>query len=83
MLNYFWNKIPAFQGGTKPKPITPHDPDVFHPAATCKDKIGENIDLGLTDEFKMVSALRWRPVKITHDGSPYALGGRIRRILHR
>ena len=28
MLNYFWQKIPAFQGSTRPKPITPHDPDV-------------------------------------------------------
>ena len=36
MLNHFWQKIPAFQGATRPKPITPHDPDVFHPAATCQ-----------------------------------------------
>ena len=36
MLNYFWQKIPAFQGATQPKPITPHDPNVFHPAATCR-----------------------------------------------
>jgi 5-methyltetrahydropteroyltriglutamate--homocysteine methyltransferase len=68
MLNYFWNKIPAFQGGTRPKPITPHDPDVFHPAATCRDKIGETIDLGLVDEFNMVSALTRRPVKVTMTG---------------
>ena len=27
MLNYFWQKIPAFQGSTRPKPITPHDPE--------------------------------------------------------
>jgi 5-methyltetrahydropteroyltriglutamate--homocysteine methyltransferase len=33
MLNHFWQKIPSFQGETKPKPITPHDPHVFHPAA--------------------------------------------------
>src|SRR6202045_2524151 len=32
MLNFFWQKIPAFQGPTRPKPITKHDPDVFHPA---------------------------------------------------
>jgi 5-methyltetrahydropteroyltriglutamate--homocysteine methyltransferase len=68
MLNYFWQKIPAFQGGTRPKPITPHDPDVFHPAATCRDRIGETIDLGLVDEFHMVSALTDRPVKITMTG---------------
>ena len=31
MLNFFWHKIPAFQGATRPKPITKKDPDVFHP----------------------------------------------------
>ena len=39
MLNYFWQRIPAFQGSTRPKPITPHDPNVFHPAATCRARI--------------------------------------------
>jgi 5-methyltetrahydropteroyltriglutamate--homocysteine methyltransferase len=68
MLNYFWQKIPAFQGSTRPKPITKHDPDVFHPAATCKDRIQDNLDLGLVDEFKMVSALTRKPVKITMTG---------------
>ena len=68
MLNYFWQKIPAFQGSTRPKPITKHDPDVFHPAATCKDQIAENTDLGLLDEFEMVSALTRKPVKITMTG---------------
>ena len=68
MLNYFWQKIPAFQGSTRPKPITKHDPDVFHPAATCKDRISDNIDLGLIDEFKTVSALTRKPVKITMTG---------------
>ena len=63
MLNFFWQKIPAFQSSTKPRPISKHDPDVFHPAATCKDSISESIDLGLLDEFKMVSALTRRPVK--------------------
>jgi 5-methyltetrahydropteroyltriglutamate--homocysteine methyltransferase len=65
MLNHFWQKIPAFQGSTRPKPIVKHDPDVFHPAATCKAQIADNIDLGLVDEFKTVSALTSRPVKIT------------------
>ena len=41
MLNHFWQKIPAFQGSTRPKPITPHDPNVFHPAATCRNRIDE------------------------------------------
>ncbi|MFL4970020.1 MAG: hypothetical protein ACJ8EN_18765 [Xanthobacteraceae bacterium] len=68
MLNYFWQKIPAFQGSTRPKPITKHDPDVFHPAATCKDRITDRIDLGLADEFRSVSALTGRPVKVTMTG---------------
>src|ERR1700680_1581457 len=68
MLNHFWQKIPAFQGSTRPKPITEHDPDVFHPAATCKNRITENTDLGLLDEFKMVSALTGKPIKITMTG---------------
>ena len=68
MLNYFWQKIPAFQGRTRPKPITPHDPNVFHPAATCRTRIHDNVDLGLVDEFKTVSALTRRPVKVTMTG---------------
>ncbi len=68
MLNYFWQKIPAFQGSTRPKPITPHDPNVFHPAATCRGRINDNVDLGLADEFRMVSAITRRPVKITMTG---------------
>jgi 5-methyltetrahydropteroyltriglutamate--homocysteine methyltransferase len=68
MLNFFWQKIPAFQGATRPKPITTKDPDVFHPAATCKDRILDNVDLGLADEFKMVSTMTVRPVKITMTG---------------
>jgi 5-methyltetrahydropteroyltriglutamate--homocysteine methyltransferase len=68
MLNYFWQKIPAFQGSTRPKAITPRDPDVFHPAATCRGRIEENVDLGLVDEFNMVSALARKPVKITMTG---------------
>jgi len=68
MLNYFWQKIPAFQGTTKPKPITPHDPNVFHPAATCRSRIFDNVDLGLADEFRVVSALTKKPVKVTMTG---------------
>ena len=68
MLNYFWQKIPAFQGSTRAKPITQHDPNVFHPAATCRARIHDNVDLGLVDEFKMVSALTRRPVKVTMTG---------------
>jgi 5-methyltetrahydropteroyltriglutamate--homocysteine methyltransferase len=68
MLNHFWQKIPAFQGMTKPKPITPYDPNVFHPAAACRSRIEPHIDLGLVDEFKQVSALTKKPVKITMTG---------------
>ena len=68
MLNYFWAKIPAFQGSPRPRPITKRDPDVFHPAATCRARIHDNVDLGLVDEFKMVSALTDKPVKVTMTG---------------
>jgi 5-methyltetrahydropteroyltriglutamate--homocysteine methyltransferase len=68
MLNHFWQKMPAFQGATRPKPITPYDPNVFHPAATCRGPIAENTDLGLVHEFKMISALTQSPVKITMTG---------------
>lgn len=68
MLNFFWQKIPSFQGSTKPKPITPHDPNVFHPAATCRGVVTDTTDLGLVEEFTTVSALTRRPVKITMTG---------------
>jgi 5-methyltetrahydropteroyltriglutamate--homocysteine methyltransferase len=68
MLNHFWQKIPSFQGPTRPKPITSHDPNVFHPAATCRGPIASNIDLGLVDEFMTVSSLTKKPVKITMTG---------------
>ena len=68
MLNHFWQRIPAFQGATRPKPITPYDPNVFHPAATCRAQIQDNIDLGLVEEFRMVSALTRKPVKVTMTG---------------
>ncbi|HEV8028116.1 MAG TPA: hypothetical protein VGP50_11835 [Stellaceae bacterium] len=68
MLNYFWQKIPAFQGETRPKPITRHDPNVFHPAAICRGPIAEDIDLGLVEEFKTVSAFAHKPVKVTMTG---------------
>src|SRR6202045_534726 len=68
MLNHFWQKIPAFQGSTRPRSITPRDQNIFHPAATCRGPIGEAIDLGLVDEFNMVSALTRKPVKITMTG---------------
>ena len=68
MLNHFWQKIPSFQGETKPKPITPHDPHVFHPAAICRGPIVDSIDLGLVEEFRTVSSFARKPVKITMTG---------------
>jgi 5-methyltetrahydropteroyltriglutamate--homocysteine methyltransferase len=68
MLNYFWGKIPAFEGGTRPKPITPYDPNVTHPAATCRGPIADTTDLGLVDEFQTASAYARKPVKITMTG---------------
>src|SRR5258708_10232497 len=68
MLNHFWQRMPAFQGATRPKPITRHDPNVFHPAAVCRGKIAETTDLGLVDEFKMVSGFARKPAKITMTG---------------
>jgi 5-methyltetrahydropteroyltriglutamate--homocysteine methyltransferase len=68
MLNFFWQKIPSFRGETKPRPLTSHDPNVFHPAAICRGPIVDTVDLGLVDEFKTVSAFARKPVKITMTG---------------
>src|SRR5579872_6040732 len=68
MLNHFWQRIPAFQGVTRPKPITNYDPSVTHPAATCKGPIADTTDLGLVEEFRTVSAFARKPVKITMTG---------------
>jgi 5-methyltetrahydropteroyltriglutamate--homocysteine methyltransferase len=65
MLNYFWQKIPAFGGETRPKPITKYDPNVTHPAVVCEGPITDDIDLGLVTEFNDVSAFAHKPVKIT------------------
>jgi 5-methyltetrahydropteroyltriglutamate--homocysteine methyltransferase len=68
MLNHFWQKIPAFRGITRPKPITAHDPNVTHPAAICAGPIVDTTDLGLVEEFKTVSEFARKPVKITMTG---------------
>jgi 5-methyltetrahydropteroyltriglutamate--homocysteine methyltransferase len=68
MLNHFWQKIPAFQGVIRPKPITEYDPNVTHPAAICKGPISDTTDLGLVDEFQTVSTFVRKPVKITMTG---------------
>jgi hypothetical protein len=51
MLNFFWQKIPAFQGTTRPKPITKHDPDVFHPATTCRGRIGMLSKIAYNEQY--------------------------------
>lgn len=68
MLNHFWQKIPALQGPTRPKPITQYDPNVTHPAAICRGAISETTELGLVDEFRTVSAFADKAVKITMTG---------------
>jgi 5-methyltetrahydropteroyltriglutamate--homocysteine methyltransferase len=68
MLNHFWQKIPALQGVTRPKPITEYDPNVTHPAAICKGLISDTTDLGLVEEFQTVSAFARKPIKITMTG---------------
>src|ERR1700722_7534375 len=68
MLNHFWEKIPAFQGSTRPKPITPHEQEVFHPSATCRERIEETTDLGLAGEFDRASRLTRKAVKVTMTG---------------
>jgi len=68
MLNHFWQQIPAFQGDTRPKPISDYDPNITHPAAICKGPIADTTDLGLVDEFRNASAFASRPVKITITG---------------
>lgn len=67
MLNHFWNKIPGFSDETRPKPITPKDDKVTHPGAVLTGKV-EYGDLGLVDEFRMVSAFTPRDVKVTMTG---------------
>lgn len=68
MLNHFWQKIPSFQGEPRPKPITQYDPNVFHPAAICRGPISDAVDLGLVEEFQIVSSFARKPVKITMTG---------------
>src|SRR5215210_5585185 len=54
---------------TRPKPITPKDEGVFHPAAVATGRI-EYGDLGLVDEFNFVSRYARDPdsVKVTMTG---------------
>ncbi len=67
MLNFFWEKIPGFSKEIRPRPITTKDPNVFHPAAICTGPIDYG-DLGLVEEFRMVSKFARKEVKITMTG---------------
>lgn len=67
MLNHFWNRMPGFASGTRPKKITSKDSNVFHPAAVLTGPLGD-ADLGLVDEYNMVSSFATKPVKITMTG---------------
>ncbi len=68
MLNFFWEKIPGFARETRPKPISAKDPNVFHPAAILTGPVGD-ADLGLVDEFKMVTTYANKDnVKVTMTG---------------
>ena len=77
MLNFFWQKMPGFEKDptaeygivTRPKPITPKDAGVFHPAAVATGPI-EYGDLGLVDEFHFVARYARDPdsVKVTMTG---------------
>ena len=67
MLNHFWGKIPGFSAETRPKPITPKDEKVTHPAAVLTGPIG-SADLGLVDEYNMVSTFARKDVKVTMTG---------------
>lgn len=68
MLNHFWEKIPGFSNETRPKPITPKDENVTHPGAVLTGKV-EYGDLGLVDEFEMISRfVAPEKIKITMTG---------------
>src|SRR3984893_18049908 len=68
MLHHFWQKLLPSQGEPRPKPITPYDPNVTHPASVCRGPIPDTVDLGLVEEFKTVSAFAGKPAKITMTG---------------
>ncbi len=73
MLNFFWRRLPGFarrpdgELETRRKPITIKDANVFHPAAVCTGPI-EYGDLGLVEEFQMVSKFARKEVKVTMTG---------------
>lgn len=67
MLNFFWSKLPGFSTEIRHKPITGQDPNVTHPAAVCNGPI-RYADLGLVDEYRMVSRFAEGAVKVTMTG---------------
>jgi len=81
MLNFFWEKIPGFEKDpkaeygivTRPKPITPKDSNVAHPAAVCTGP-SEDADLGLLEEFEFVASnvRNSASAKVTNDRAAHA-----------
>ena len=51
-----------------PNPLRRTIRNVFHPAAICRGPIVDSIDLGLVEEFRLVSSFARKPVKITMTG---------------
>ena len=83
MLNYFWQKIPAFQGSTRPKPITPHDPQRLPSGGDlprahrgqCRSRPGRRIQDGVGADAQAGQD--------HHDRAAHAGQGRLRRALQR
>ncbi len=68
LLDFFWQKIPAFQDRTMPRAITNADATRLHPTAVCRGKITDDADLGLVDEYRLVRHYARHDVKVTITG---------------
>jgi 5-methyltetrahydropteroyltriglutamate--homocysteine methyltransferase len=80
MLNFFWARMTGFAKdratvdglAIRPMPLAHDDPRRTHPSAVCIGAVADDTDLGLTEEFAMVSRHVDCPAKITVTG-PHAL----------
>lgn len=68
MLNHFWRQIGGFSTETRPKGITPKDPNVTHPAQVLTGPVDTDSQLDLVEEFQRASMFAHNPVKITMTG---------------
>jgi 5-methyltetrahydropteroyltriglutamate--homocysteine methyltransferase len=68
LLDFFWQKIPAFRGRTMPRAITTADATRLHPTAVCRGPITDDADLGLVDEYRLVRHYARHDVKVTVTG---------------